>query len=146
MSAIISQNWRKMTKMLHNAAKKFDWVLSCTKKRAEKFMKIWMHRHSNTDFLAILVLFPSDWIYSARDFQLILFNIILSVLDVYTSNGARYHIVYHFTKLCTKLVLSFMHIRVISFMHIRQVISVVDLQGNLFLPRKLGVLILERQP
>ena len=26
MSAIMSQNGRKMAKMLHNAAKKFDWA------------------------------------------------------------------------------------------------------------------------
>ena len=48
MSAIMSQNGRKMAKIMHNAAKKFDWKLAAVADRdtKRKSTKPFMMKHS----------------------------------------------------------------------------------------------------
>ena len=43
MSAIMSQNGRKMAKMLHSAAKKFDWVVTLVYFRVQPLFDIYIY-------------------------------------------------------------------------------------------------------
>ena len=67
----MSHNWRKMAKMLHNAAKKFDWEVAC---RHMLYAMASTHKGHTIQYIYLPILITSTIKTDARGFVFFITN------------------------------------------------------------------------